>query len=170
MLETEQVPAGQLLLEVQWSMSFAERYSHAIRPHMNETLFRTLVVEGGSNDLNTALPEDALQAQVKSLPVKLARKMIRQAKERIAPLYDVSQTLAQSRFDDVLANSVASFKKANDTRIERLKYLAKVNPIVTEADVSALISQTELETQALQQCEFVTSGVRLILCAPPGSL
>ncbi len=170
LLETEQVPAGQLLLEVQWSMSIPERFGHAIKPHMNEAIFRTLVLEGGDKDLNAVLPEDALQQQIKSLPVKLARKMIRQAKERISPLYDVSQKLAQARFTQAMATTVESLTKANDARIERLAYLETVNPLVSKDDVEALVLQTEQEANALEQCEFVTSGVRLILCAPPGTL
>jgi ATP-dependent helicase HepA len=170
LLETEQVPAGQLLLEVQWSMTVPERFSHALKPHMNDALFRTLVLEGGDKDLSSVLPEEGLQAQIKSLPAKIARKMIRQAKDRIAPLYESSQKLAQLRFEEALSNSTKSLISNNNARIERMSYLESVNPLVTSSDVELLRIQTEVEEEALSQCEFVTSGVRLILCAPPGSI
>ena len=169
-LQTTQVPAGQLLMEVQWSISMPERFGHAIKPHMSQSLFRTLVLEGGDKDLDAVLAEDSLQAQIKALPVKLARNMIRQAKDRIAPLYETSQRLAQLRFDQAMTESGQSLKHSNQARIERLTYLQTVNPLVSLDDVSALISQTEQEWAAHQSCEFITSGVRLILCAPPGSL
>ena len=170
LLETEQVPAGQLLFEVQWSITMPERFGHALKPHFNEALFRTLVLEGGDKDLNEVLPEAGLQAQVKSLPVKLARKMIRQAKDRISPLYESSQRLAQTRFELAMQATQQSLKKANDARIERITYLELVNPLVTKNDVTTLIAQTKAEAAALEQCEFVTSGVRMVLCAPPGTL
>jgi ATP-dependent helicase HepA len=170
LLETQQVPAGQLLMEVQWSLSLPERFTSALRPHLDEALFRTLVLEGGEKDLNDVLPEAALQAQVKALPVKVARKMIRQSKERINPLYDASQKLATERFANTMAALKDSLSKSNTSRIERLEYLEKINPLVTAEDVTLLKQQTTAELAALEQCEFVTSGVRLILCAPPGSL
>jgi ATP-dependent helicase HepA len=170
LLETEQVPAGQLLMEVQWSMTIPERLSHALKPHLSEALFRTLVLEGGDKDLNDVLPEEGLQAQIKSLPVKLARKMIRQAKDRIAPLYECSQKLGQERFNQALEIATESLNHANAARIERVKHLAAVNPLVTEEDVKAIEELTSIEAQGMSQCEFNTSGVRLILCAPPGSI
>jgi len=69
-----------------------------------------------------------------------------------------------------MTESGQSLKHSNQARIERLTYLQTVNPLVSLDDVSALISQTEQEWAAHQSCEFITSGVRLILCAPPGSL
>ena len=170
LLESEQVPAGQLLMEVQWSVSVPERLTHALKPHLDTALFRTLVLEGGAKDLSGVLSEDALQAQIKTLPVKIARKMIREAKERISPLYETSQSLAEDRFNATLKETRASLVAANQARVERMSYLASVNPIVTQADVEKLKIQTLLEEEALSQCEFSTSGVRLILCAPPGSL
>lgn len=170
LLETEQVPAGQLLLEVQWSVTVPERFAHALKPHLDNALFRTLVVEGGAKDLNDVLPEAALQAQIKTLPVKVARKMVREAKERIGPLYDTSQKLASERFEQILSTTTDSLETANQDRIERMSYLSTVNPIVTDADVEKLKITTMLEEEALSQCEFTTSGVRMILCAPPGSL
>lgn len=170
LLETDKIPAGQLLMEVQWSVSVPERFTHALKPHLDNALFRTLVLEGGEKDLNEVLPEATLQAQVKTLPVKVARKMIREAKSRITPLYDTSQTLAQDRFNQILEATTESLESSNHNRVERLDYLASVNPIVTTADVEKLKIQAMLEEEALSQCEFSTSGVRLILCAPPGSL
>lgn len=170
LFETEQVPAGQLLLEVQWSVTYPERLTHAIRPHLKEALFRTLVLEGSGNDLNAVISEENLQKQVKTLPLKVARKMIQQAKERISPLYEVSQQIATQRFDDIKAHTLAALKKHNQARLERLTYLETVNPLVTEADVQRLEVQVELENAAAEYCEFVTTGVRMILCAPPGSI
>lgn len=170
LLETEQVPAGQLLMEVQWSVKWPERLTHALRPHIDNALFRTLILEGGDKDLNDVLPEKSLKTQVVSLPIKLARKMIRQAKDRIMPLYESSQTLANVRFNSIKADALASLTKANKARLERLSYLESVNPLVTKEDVKALKELTEKESQAMQQCEFITSGVRLILCAPRGSI
>jgi ATP-dependent helicase HepA len=157
-------------MEVQWSMSIPERLSHALKPHLNEALFRTLVLEGGDKDLNDILPEESLQAQVKSLPVKLARKMIRQAKDRIAPLYESSQKLGQERFEKALQIATDSLNHANAARIERVKHLEAVNPLVTKDDIAAIEKLTAIEAKGMSQCEFNTSGVRMILCAPPGSL
>lgn len=170
LLETEQVPAGQLLLEVQWSVNVPERFSHALKPHLDDALFRTLVLEGGDKDLNQVLPEQALQAQVKTLPVKVARKMIRQAKDRISPLYESSLSLATERFDAAIQNAKTSLLKYNAGRVERTQYLESINPLVTAADVEDIKAATQLENEAIEQSEFVTSGVRMILCAPPGSL
>jgi len=170
LLETEQVPAGQLLLEVQWSISIPERFGHALKPHMQNTLFRTLVLEGGDKDLDNVLQEESLQAQIKALPVKVARKMIRQAKDRIAPLYETSQKLAGSRFEESMEKTTDSLNRNNQARIERVTYLEQVNPLVTKNDIANVMKQTAMEELALEQCEFVTSGVRLILCAPPGSI
>lgn len=169
-LETEQIPAGQLLLEVQWSVKWPERYTHALRPHIDNALFRTLILEGGDKDLSEVLKEESLQAQVNSLPVKVARKMIRQAKARIMPLYESSQTVANARFSDNKAEAIGSLEKTNKARVERVSYLETVNPLVTQDDVETLKNLTAKEQQAMQQCEFVATGVRLILCAPPGSI
>jgi ATP-dependent helicase HepA len=169
-LETEQVPAGSLLMEVQWAVTIPQLYTHAIKPHITESVFRTLVLEGGNKDLNEVLKEETLQQQVKSMPVKIARKMIRQAKDRIPPLYELSQQFAKDRFNKVAHEASTALKVHNTARLERMKYLASVNKLVTEQDVALLSAQIEQETKAMEQCEFATSSARLILCAPPGSL
>ena len=170
LLETEQVPAGQLLMEVQWSVKWQERYTHALRPHIDNAIFRTLILEGGDKDLSDVLVEQSLQAQVRSLPVKVARKMIRQAKERIMPLYENSQKLASARFAAIQSSAEQSLVKTNRARVERVQYLEKINPLVTPVDVAAMQDLIELELDAIRQCEYVTAGVRLILCAPPGTV
>lgn len=169
-LETEQVPAGSLLMEVQWSVTIPQMFVHAIKPHVTESVFRTLVLEGGNKDLNDVLQEEALQQQVKSMPVKIARKMIRQAKDRISPLYELSQQFARERFAGVAAEASEALAAHNAARLERMKYLASVNNLVTEADVETLSNVIKDETSAMAQCEFTTSSARLILCAPPGSI
>lgn len=170
LLETEQVPAGSLLLEVQWSVIVPELFKHSIKPHLSDSIFRTLVLEGGNLDLNETLKEEAFQQQVKALPVKIARKMIRQAKDRIQPLYETSQQFGAAKFVASIEKAVESLQQANQARIERIRYLETVNSLVTQSDVDALIQQTESELDAIQSCDFVTSSARLILCAPPGSL
>ncbi|MFQ3231740.1 MAG: ATP-dependent helicase HepA [Reinekea sp.] len=170
LLETEQVPAGQLLLETQWSVVLPEMHIHAMKPHLDEALYRTLVLEGGDKDLANVLTEENLQEQIKTLPVKLARKMVRQAKDRINPLYDSSQKHAKMRFESILEKARKSSSDFNRARIERIKYLASVNPLVTEEDVEKLEHLIKVEAKAWDNCEFATSGVRMILCAPPGSL
>ncbi|TXR53473.1 helicase-related protein [Reinekea thalattae] len=169
-LETEQVPAGSLLLEVQWSVNIPGLYQHSIKPHINESVFRTLVLEGGKKDLNDVLKEDALQQQVKAMPVKVARKMIREAKERISPLYDLSQTFAKQRFSEVIEQASNALNNHNAARLERMTYLAGINKLVTEQDIEALSQQIKAETAAMAECEFTTSSTRLVLCAPPGTL
>ncbi|MDN3649462.1 SNF2-related protein [Reinekea marina] len=170
LLESEQVPAGQLLLETQWSVVLPEKHVHAMKPHLDEALYRTLVLEGGDKDLASILTEDSLQEQVKTLPVKLARKMVRQAKDRINPLYDASQKHARLRFNNILEKAKQSSFEFNRARLERIEYLASVNPLVTADDVEKLKQQIAIEADAWEHCEFATSGVRMILCAPPGSL
>lgn len=170
LLETDQVPAGQLLMETQWSLAVTEREAHALRPCLDENQFRTLVLEGGDKDLNQVLTAEALQAQLKPLPVKVARKMIRQAKDRISPLFDVSQTVASARFNDILAISESTLAESHRERLERLKYLAGINPYVTETDVMKLENRQMVEAAALSALGYECTGVRLILCAPPGSL
>lgn len=170
LLETEQVPAGQLLLEVQWSVKYPERFAHAIRPHVQEALFRTLTLEGGDSDLSNALPEAALEAQVKTLPLKVARKMIRQAKERISPIYESAQRSAETRFDTIKTQVIDALADHHRDALERLTHLETVNPLVTKADIASLELAQDMETIAAEQCEFQTDGVRLILCAPPGAL
>lgn len=170
LLETQQVPAGQLLLETQWSVRVPETLQHAMLPFLDEALYRTLVLEGGDKDLAEVLTESALQDQIKTLPVKVARKMIQQAKDRISPLYEGSQGHARSKFDAIIDTARTKAIAANKKRLERMEYLATINPLVTTDDVEQLKRQIAQEDGAWSECEFTTSAVRLILCAPPGSL
>ncbi|WP_108127062.1 helicase-related protein [Saccharospirillum mangrovi] len=170
LLETKQVPAGQLLLETQWRLSIPERSAHALRPHLDTGLLRTLTLEGGRSDLSQTLGQDVLQAQVSTLPIKTVRKLVQSAKERIPPLFDIAQGHAKTQFDQALANARASLAATNQARIERLQYLAGVNPLVTDQDVVKAQMQAELLDAAWDQVELQPAGIRLILCAPPGSL
>lgn len=170
LLETKQVPAGQLLLETQWRLAIPERSAHALKPHLNEGLLRTLTLEGGQSDLSQTLGQEALQAQVKTLPVKTVRKLVQSAKERIAPIFDLAQGHAQAQFVQTISQARASLAATNQARVERLQYLSGVNPLVTEQDVIKAQMQAELLDAAWDNVELQSAGVRLILCAPPGSL
>ncbi|MFG1496511.1 helicase-related protein [Saccharospirillum sp. HFRX-1] len=170
LLETKQVPAGQLLLETQWRLAIPERSAHALKPHLNEGLLRTLTLEGGQSDLSQTLGQEVLQAQVKTLPVKTVRKLVQSAKERISPIFDVAQGHAQSQFEQTLSQARRSLAATNQARVERLQYLSGVNPLVTEQDVTKAQMQAELLDAAWDSVELQPAGVRLILCAPPGSI
>lgn len=169
LLETKQVPAGQLLLETQWRLAIPERSAHALKPHINDGLLRTLTLEGGRNDLSATLGAEVLQAQVTTLPVKTVRKLVQSAKERIPPIFDVAQGHAQVQFEQAIGQARQSLAATNQARIERLRYLAGVNPLVTEQDVSKAELQADFLDAAWDSVELQPAGVRLILCAPPGS-
>ena len=170
LLETQQVPAGQVLLEVQWKLAIPARTAHALRPHINNGLLRTLTLEGGTTDLSEALSESALEPQIKTLPIKTVRKLIQGAKDRIPPIYEIGLGHAQKRFDQELERARNAHVQANEARIERLRYLASVNPMVNEQDVMKAEMQAEMQETAWDDVELQPVGVRMILCAPPGSV
>lgn len=170
LLETKQVPAGQLLLETQWRLAVPERSGHALKPHLDDSLLRTLTLEGGRSDLSESLSQDVLQSQVTTLPVKTVRKLVQSAKNRIPPIFEVAQGHAQAQFEQALENGRRSLQRTSEARIERLRYLSGVNPLVTDQDVTKAEMQAELLQSAWDSVELQPAGIRLILCAPPGSL
>ncbi len=170
LLETQQVPAGQLLLEVQWQLAIPARTAHALKPFVNNSLLRTLTLEGGSTDLSGALSEAVLEPQIKTLPIKTVRKLVQSAKDRLPPIYEVGLGHAQSRFNEELERARKAHAAANEARIERLRYLAGVNPMVNEQDVMKAEMQAEMQETAWDDVELQPVGVRMILCAPPGSI
>ncbi len=170
LLETKQVPAGQVLLEIQWQIAIPPRLAHALKPYLNHNLLRTLTLEGGTADLSSALTEAALEPQIKTLPVKMVRKLIQSAKDRIPPIYDVGLGHAKAQFDAAVAEAREKHEAACDARIERTQYLASVNPLVNEQDVVKAEMQAEMQRQAWDDVELQPVGVRMILCAPPGTV
>ena len=170
LLETKQVPAGQVLLEVQWQIAIPPRLAHALKPYLNHNLLRTLTLEGGTADLSSALTEASLAPQIKTLPVKMVRKLIQSAKERIPPIYDVGLGHAKAQFDVAVADARREHEAASDAKIERTRYLASVNPLVNEQDVVKAEMQAEMQRQAWDDVELQPVGVRMILCAPPGTV
>lgn len=170
LLETKQIPAGQVLLEIQWQIAILPRLSHALKPYLNRNLLRTLTLEGGTTDLSTILTEDALAPQIKTLPVKMVRKLIQSAKERIPPIYEIGLGHAKEQFETALKNARKAHEAAAEAKIERTRYLAGVNPLVDEQDVMKAEMQAEMHGQAWDDVELQPVGVRMILCAPPGTV
>jgi ATP-dependent helicase HepA len=170
LLETRQIPAGQVLLEVQWQIAIPPRLSHALKPYLNRNLLRTLTLEGGTTDLSKALTEESLAPQIKTLPVKMVRKLIQSAKERIPPIYEVGLQHAKDQFDAAVETARKDHESASEARIERTRYLASVNPLVNDQDVMKAEMQAEMQRQAWDDVELQPVGVRMILCAPPGTV
>jgi ATP-dependent helicase HepA len=159
-----------VLLEIQWQIAILPRLSHALKPYLNRNLLRTLTLEGGTTDLSTILTEDALAPQIKTLPVKMVRKMIHSAKERIPPIYEIGLGHAKEQFETALKNARQAHEAAAEAKIERTRYLAGVNPLVDEQDVMKAEMQAEMHGQAWDDVELQPVGVRMILCAPPGTV
>ncbi|MHA7878246.1 MAG: helicase-related protein [Saccharospirillum sp.] len=170
LLETEQVPAGQLLLEMHWQVSIPERVAHALKPWVNTSLIRTLMLEGGTTDLSRALPEASLEPQIRTLPKKTVRQLVQSAKARLNAIYESSLGYAQERFEAEIAQAREALNDSHEARIERTRYLAGINPMVTDRDISKAEMLAEMHDSAWQDVELVPVGVRMILCAPPGTL
>lgn len=170
LLETKQVPAGQLLLEVQWRLAIPERVAHALKPYVNNSQLRTVSLEGGTNDLSQALGEAALEPQLKTLPSKTVRRLIQSAKERIPPIYEIGLGHAQRQFEQEVTAARQALREANEDRIERIRYLASVNPMVHDEDVLKAEMQAQLHDSAWDEVELQPLGARMILCAPPGTI
>lgn len=170
LLETNQVPAGQLLLEMHWQVSIPERVAHALKPWVNNSLIRTLMLEGGTTDLATALPEQALEPQIRTLPKKTVRQLVQSAKARLNAIYEASLGHAQQRYEVEIEQARQALRSNHEARIERTRYLASVNPMVTDRDVNKAELLAEMHDTAWDDVELVAVGVRMILCAPPGTL
>lgn len=166
LLATEKIPAGKLLLEVLWRISLPERYRPALQPHFAACQFRTLLLEGGQNDLADALPLATIGEQLSTVPLALARKISAEAKERIDALYDNSQQAMLARYNQAIQQATAAMKAFNQDRIDRLDYLATINPLVSKEDVALLAERIADEEVAMTACDYAASSVRLILCVP----
>ena len=77
---------------------------------------------------------------------------------------------AKAQFDVAVADARREHEAASDAKIERTRYLASVNPLVNEQDVVKAEMQAEMQRQAWDDVELQPVGVRMILCAPPGTV
>ena len=115
------------------------------------------------------MSETALQNSLKSVPKKLAVKIVKARKQEIGEWFQKADSLAEKELDTLISSAVTRIEKYFGGEIARLERLAQISE--QKADIEKLESlgiKYKGIREALQShCYLQLSALRLIVITPP---
>ena len=161
-LKNKGIKAGTILMESLFKLeSVAPKYLQAQR-FLPFTCIRLLMNDKGAN-LAKNVSHEQLSSQCKKLDKTNARLVLKSEEKTIKIILDKAKTLSNKMSYDIKTKSLNSMKEQQNTEIERLNALKKVNPNVRPEEIVYLKRQTELLEKYLNETEVMLESVRIIV-------
>lgn len=165
---SQQLPAGQCLLEACFDLIIQSPFRTACLPFLTDLSLRTLILDVSDKDLSTALPEASFDKTLKSVDKKLARKIILSRKEVLPEWYHKAENFALAQKVELVAQAIQRINMHFDGEVQRLQNLAKKNPAVSEDEVQVLRVKQQGIVQALEQNTLIQlSAIRMVVTTAP---
>lgn len=168
LLPSQQLPAGQCLLETCFDLLIQSPQRAACLPYLTDLSVRTLVLDISDNDLSTVLPEKSFDNSLKPVDKKLARQIILSRKDVLPDWYHKAEGFAEQQKAKLVALAQQKVEQHFDAEISRLSSLAKKNPAVSEDEVKALSDKQTAMIAALQNnVQIQLSAIRMVVTTTP---
>lgn len=168
LLPSQQLPAGQCLLETCFDVLIQSPQRVACLPFLEDLSIRTMVLDVSNKDLSSALPEESLNRSLRPVDKKLARKIILSRKDVLPDWYRQAEAFADAQKQAHFSTVIQRVNEHFSAEISRLKTLSKKNPTVSEGEVTALEEKHKAVVAACQNnAHLQLSAIRLIVTTTP---
>ena len=163
-LNNKNVKSGTLFLEAIFRVNVVAPKEFQAHRYLPKQVIRVLTSDG-KNDLANNVKHDTLNAQVKKVDHKLAKKLIPQLKPQVEPLFGFCEQQAAEFSQTISAESMQLLEAEISREIDRLEELKKVNPNVRSEEISFLHTKAETLKPLLENLQVSLDCIRLIIAA-----
>lgn len=168
LLPSQQLPAGQCLLEACFDVVVQSEFASECLPFLDSYSIRTLTLDISDKDLSAALGEKQLQQSITTVEKKLARKIIQSKKTEMPEWYSKAEAFSEVHKSALLDKACKKVMDFYSQEKSRLSQLAKKNPAIDMKEADALAVKEQQLLKALQaQTHLQLSAVRLIVTTEP---
>ena len=165
-LETDQFPAGTLLLEAIFTLSCPAPRSLQLGRYLNHSYLRVLTNEEGRN-FSEAIDETTFNQMAGRIPKATSQELIRHARPKITELIQRAQSLAAKKQDAIVQDAIVTMHESLQPEHDRLKALAEVNSNIREEEISYIKESEALLENYLQSAQLSLNAVRVAIVTAP---
>jgi len=165
-LETEQFPAGTLLLEAILTLNCPAPRSLQLGRYLNHSYLRVVTNEDG-RDFSKVLDETEFNGLAGRIPKATAQELIRHARSKITELITQAQSLAAKKQDAIVQEAIKMMHESLQPEHERLKALAEVNSNIREEEILYIEESESLLEKYLQSAQLSLNAVRVAIVTTP---
>ncbi|NOQ80980.1 MAG: RNA polymerase-associated protein RapA, partial [Methylophaga sp.] len=161
-LETEQFPAGTLLLEAIFTLNCPAPRSLQVGRYLNRSYLRVVTDENGRN-FSEVLDETEFNGLAGRIPKATSQELIRHARPKITELIKQAQQLANEEQESIVQDAIVTMQESLQPEHDRLKALAKVNSNIRQEEISYIEESQDLLANTLQSAQLSLDAVRVAI-------
>ena len=161
-LETDQFPAGTLLLEAIFTINCPAPKTLQLGRYLNHSYLRVVTNEAGDN-FNTSLDELQFNSMAGRIMKATAQELIRHARPKITELITKAKQLAAKEQDKIVSRAISIMHQSLQAEQERLQALAKVNSNIRAEEITYIEQSQVLLVDYLQSAQLSLDAVRVAI-------
>jgi len=161
-LETEEFPAGTLLLEAIFRINCPAPRSLQLGRYLNHSYLRIVTDENG-RDFNDRLTEKSFNKMAGRIPKATSQELIRHARPKITELIKQAQQVASEQQELIVDDAVRTMNYSLKPEYDRLKALAEVNSNIREEEIRYVEESQSLLANYLQSAQLSLDAVRVAI-------
>lgn len=159
-LKLPPLKAGTVLLEAIFTMSCAAPASLQLHRYLPLTTTR-IVVDSRKNDLSNILTEKHFNKLGQRVRRHSAQDFVRHARAKILTMIETAEQLAGQQEQSIVDAAVTKMKNIQQSELERLQALAKVNPNIRQEEIDHLSAETRALKQYLGSAHIKLEAIRV---------
>ena len=165
-LETDQFPAGTLLLEAILTLNCPAPRSLQLGRYLNLSYLRFVTDENG-RDFSEVLDEKEFNSLAGRIPKATSQELIRHARPKITELIDQAKKLAIRQQKTIIEDAVELMNQSLQVEQERLAALAEVNSNIRTEELTYMDESKQLLNDYLQSASLGLDAVRVAIVTAP---
>lgn len=161
-LDTEDFPAGTLLLEAIFRINCPAPRSLQLGRYLNHSYLRIVTDENG-HDFNDSLTEKSFNKMAGRIPKATSQELIRHARPKISELIKQAQQLASKQQELIIDDAIRTMNYSLKPESDRLKALAEVNSNIRSEEIRYIEESQSLLANYLQSAQLSLDAVRVAI-------
>ena len=122
-----------------------------------------LVIDVHGNDLAHVMSSERIQLLAKPIPRTTAQQLVQHARSNIEPLVQQAKKIAENTQGNIVDEAIQKMQQQQNTELQRLSELAKVNRNIRASEVEDLRQETDSLHQYLQGAQLKLDALRVIV-------
>ncbi len=161
-LKTPSLKPGTLLLEAVFIVHCSAPKKLQLHRYLPLTTVRVVVDSQGRN-LSELLSFEQLNRFAERVPLRSVQELVRHARPQISKLVESAEEAADRQREGIINAAMEHMLRYQDSEIERLQALARVNPNIREDEIEYLKTSRELLKQYLSTAAMKLDAIRVAL-------
>tara|TARA_R110001606_G_scaffold348746_1_gene498385 strand:- start:11178 stop:14042 length:2865 start_codon:yes stop_codon:yes gene_type:complete len=161
-LESDDLPAGTLLLEAIFTMKCPAPRSLQVGRYLNHSYLRIVADEQG-RDFNELLTETTFNDAAGRIPRVTAQELVRHARPKISELIIQAQQLAVTKQQLIIDLAISTMHRSLQPEQDRLTALAAVNSSIRPEEIAYIEQSQQLLVEYLQSAQLSLDAVRVAI-------